>query len=400
LRKLINDATRINDYVGYSEARDWAEGVRSALDAVAALAQEGQAALALKLSEHAIDRIEGTISSIDDSDGHCGGLLEQASDIHLAAVTAVKPDPVELARNLFARETESEYDTFRGAADYYEDVLGEAGLAEYRQLAAAAWEKLPTRSGKVRSNDEPQVDYHTLMHILDSFAERDGDTEARIALRAKDLTSPWDYLQLAEFCLAHGRKDEALRRGEEGFWMFEDERLVLFTTKLMSEAGRKDDTQALLQHAFEKSPSLELYKKLVELGGNAARESAVKLLEARATGDRRRSFGSAAGLLINILISEKSFDAAWAAVRKYGASPFTEDDLAQRSEKTHPREALAVYAKSVEQLANIGGNLAYDKAAELIARMGSLQSASEQTAYVAGLKQRFERKRNFMKLLR
>ena len=54
------------------------------------------------------------------------------------------------------------------------------------------------------------------MGILDFFAERDGDVEARIALRMRDLSSPWDYLQLAEFCLSQGRQDEALRRAEEG----------------------------------------------------------------------------------------------------------------------------------------------------------------------------------------
>jgi len=403
LLKLINDATRIRDYVEYSEARDWADGVRSALDAVAAFAQDGQAALALNLSEHAIDRLEGVMGSIDDSDGHCGGLLEHARDIHLAAAMVVRPDPVELARNLFTRETESDYDTFNGAADHYEDMLGEAGLAEYRRLAAAAWEKLPSRAGKVRSNNEPQGDYHTLMHILDFFAERDGDTETRIALRTKDLTSPWDYLQLAEFCLVQGRKDEALRRAEEGLWLFEDdkldERLVLFTAKLMLKAGRKGDTQALLRRAFEKSPSFELYKQLVKLGGNAARESAVKLLEVRMTGDRRKFFGHPAGLLVDILIYEKSFDAAWAAVRKHGASTYTEDELAKASEKTHPREALAVYAKRVERYANTGGNDAYGQAAKLVARMASLQGAAEQAAYIIGLKQRFEHKRNFMKLL-
>ena len=55
-----------------------------------------------------------------------------------------------------------------------------------------------------------------------------------------------------------------------------------------------------------------------------------------------------------------------------------------------------MYAAQVEQLATAG---AYDEAAEVIARMGKIRSASEQAAYVADLKMRHGRKRNFMKLL-
>ncbi|QIG52698.1 acyltransferase [Nordella sp. HKS 07] len=402
LKKVIDNATRTRDYVDYRAAQGWAAGVSTALDSVASLLQGGQADVALKLAEHAIDRIEGAIGGIDDSDGHCGALMEQARDIHLEAARVAKPDPLKLARNLFARETESEYETFYRAADLYADILGKTGRAEYRRLANAAWEKLPPRSGRSRQRGEPQPDYNTLMGILDAFAEGDGDTQARIALREKDLSSQWDYLNLAEFCLAHGRKEEALRRAEEGLWIFEDEepdeRLVIFTRKLLEKAGRKDDMQALLQRAFEKAPSLELYKQLVKVGGAATQQSAVMFLETRATSGRR-GFWHPASLLIDILMHEKSFDAAWAAVRKYGASAYAEDDLARKSEKSHPREALAVYAKRVEELVNAGGNPAYEQAAKLIARMTSLQGASEQAAYVAGLRQRFERKRNFMKLL-
>ena len=60
----------------------------------------------------------------------------------------------------------------------------------------------------------------------------------------------------------------------------------------------------------------------------------------------------------------------------------------------HARDALEIYAARVEQLAESGGNLA-----KLVLRMTVLRSASEQAAYLAALKARFGRKRNFMKLL-
>lgn len=400
LRRAIDGAARTRGFVDYGEAEDWAENVGAALDAVAQLATGRHAALAMKLADHAIDRIEGAIEAIDDSEGHCGGLLERAGDIHLAACRAAKPDPVELARDLFPRELNGEYDTFYGAVARYAKVLGQAGLAEYRRLAAEAWKKLPPPTRKREGGE----DSFRLVGILDFFAERDGDVEARIALRSRDLSSPWAYLQLAEFCLVQGRKDEALRRGEEGLWIFEDqqpdERLVLFVVGLLVKAGRKDDAAAHLWKAFEKEPGLQLYRRLRKLGGKVMRERALSCLHARLAAAKPLQRDQTAAILIEILIEEKMFDAAWAALRDDGrAGRHLEGALAEASEKTHPNEALAVYAGQVEFHVGVGGNPSYETACRLITHMAGLRDAASQAAYIAALKERHRLKRNFMKLL-
>jgi tetratricopeptide (TPR) repeat protein len=400
LRKAIDRATRTAGYIDYNEVRGWAAEVDAVLDTVAGLAADGRSDLAFKLVERAIDRIERATGSIDDSDGHCGGLLHRAGEIHLAAARMVRPEPVQFARDLFARELESDFDTFDGAAGLYADVLGEQGLAEYRRLAVKAWEKIPQRSGGAGDDHEFSSGDYRLKNVLDVFAERDGDVDARIALRARDLSSPWRYLELAEFCLAQGRADEALRRAEEGMWIFEDkpdERLVLFAAKLLSKVGRKTDAEAHLWRFFEKRPSEELYVRLRKLGGDTARERAVKFLETRlATTQPARQDGTAE-LLVRILISEKNLAAAWMAAHTYKVGLQVKEDLARASEAAHPREALEVYAERVEQFVRNSG---YAEAVKLIARMARLRNAAEQSAYVAELKARFVRKRNFMKLLR
>ena len=75
------------------------------------------------------------------------------------------------------------------------------------------------------------------------------------------------------------------------------------------------------------------------------------------------------------------------------------EELARASEATQPKEALEVYAQRVDQLAGVGGASAYAEAAKLVARMAKLRSSGEHAAYVLALKERFGRKRNFMKLL-
>lgn len=402
LRKVIRDATRTHGFVDYRRASEWAAGAEAALDMLAELSSGPRAGLAITLAGEAISRIERASENIDDSDGHCGALLVRAREIHLAACRAARPEPVALARDLFKREMEETYDVFYAAAERYADVLGEQGLAEYRRLAQEAWDALSARDNADRDSGD-LVDDFRLIGILDDFAERDGDLETRIALRARNLTSPHAYLRLAEFCHAHGREAEALRFAEEGLWVFEDSRhdprLVSFAVERLLEADRKADAEAYLWRAFKKAPSLGLYRQLRDLGGEAVSERALQFLEEWLGRETATRWYSPADLLIRIMIEERMFEGAWAAVRQHGASHGVKEELAKASEATHPREALIVYAERVEELAGTGGNPAYEAAAELIARMAGLRDEAAQAAYLADLKGRHGRKRNFMKLL-
>ena len=175
-------------------------------------------------------------------------------------------------------------------------------MAEYRRLATEAWEKLPPLTG--RDREKAEGDYFGLSGILDSFAERDGDVEARIALRAKDLSSPWKYLELAEFCLGHKGANEALRWAEEGLWTFEDApsdaRLVLFAANLLMKADRRGEAEAVLKRAFERAPDFNVYLRWREAGGEAARDGALALVERRAEAETGPSFGHPADLGVKI----------------------------------------------------------------------------------------------------
>lgn len=228
----------------------------------------------------------------------------------------------------------------------YADVLGEEGLAEYRRLAAAAWDKLPSRAPERKEKYDYSSAYTTLASILDYFAERDGDTTARIALRTKDLSASWNYYQVAEICLSSGRNEEALKWSEEGLWLFEDgavdQRLLFLVVTLLSEAGRTADAEAHLWRTFEKQPSLELYKRLVALVGKVARERALTFLEAECSKEKATRWHYPADLLVLVLVEENMFDVAWNAVRLHGASMGVKETLARKSEAEFTREALDV----------------------------------------------------------
>lgn len=402
LRQALDRATDVPYYIDYRAARAWASGVVHVLDALLEQAQGDHAAVAMRLAERAIERIEDTFEQIDDSDGHLVRLLDRAKDVHQTAVRTVRPDPTELARYLFERETNSDFQTFSGASVDYSDVLGEVGLAQYRRLATETWDMLKADCGE---DDEGSfsADPHAVMLILDGFAEREGDLDRRIALRTHDLSSAWAYVRLVEFCKDNGRYAEALHYAEKGLVLFKDkpeERLVLLAAELLERAGRPDEAKGRLWEAFKSRPSLRLYEPLRRLGGEAVRESAIRRLQEHVAKGERTGFLSPADILIDILMGESMFDAAWAAVRTHGTAPDRKLRLAEASEATHPKEARDVYAERVEALTSRGITSNYPEAAAFVDRMARLHGPAEHASYLAGVKARHARKRNFMALLR
>lgn len=399
LKKAVDAASRTGRFVDYRAAGGWAAEVDGVLDALEAVAKGRTAPIAMRLALHAIARVEKAIGNMDDSDGRCTNLMARAAEIHLAACSDAKPDGVELARFLFGREMEEEYDVFHGAATTYAEVLGKKGLAEYRRLAEAAFRKLPPRGRK--QGYDPQRS--RLSHMMDHFAERDGDLEARIAIREADQSSPFDVLKLSEFCLEHGREEEALRRAEEGLWLFEDdrpdERLYLFVARLLGKKGRGNEAVAHLTRAFDKTPSLSLHKSLRTIGGAKASDAAIARLRSLIAAGRTRARDARSDLLLEILMEERRFEEAWVILRERGAGARLALRLAEKSEKTQPTEVIAVYQQHVESLVRTGGNRSYEEAATAIARLRDLQTAAAHAAYVNDLRIRYKSKRNFTKLL-
>jgi uncharacterized Zn finger protein len=413
-RKAITEATRTHGFVEYRDMRSWVQGIERVLEHVAALIGGGRAALVLQMLDHFFARMDEALEKIDDSDGGGGGAYAKACEIHLMACRQLKPDPVTLARVLFAREVDSEWEFFHGASEAYEDILGDLGLAEYRRLACEAWQKItPLRATGSQMQDDQFSARHVLGPILERFAEREGDVDGVIAIRARDLSTSYDYLGIAQLCLDRAREPEALKWTEEGLWQFEDnpdERLILFASDLYRRIGREEDAEKLLWRAFERGPSIELYERLKSAAGihraNAVRDRALALLRARVgkpTGRSGISWSSPIELLVRVTMAEGMLTDAWTVVNDHGCNEYLLEELAGASEQSHPAEALKVYADRVERMVRLGGPGNYEFACRVIERMRRLHEgcgeAKQHAAYLDDLRSRHKAKRNFIKLL-
>ena len=416
-KRAITEATRTHGFVEYRRMRDWVQGIESALDRIKGLVENGRAAIALRLLDHFFARMDEALEKIDDSEGEGGGAYARACEIHLAACRQVKPDPVALARALYAREVNSDTEFFHGASERHEDVLGDVGLAEYRRLASEAWRKIkPLRATERRIEDEQFSERHALGAILESFAERAGDVDGIIAIRANDLSTAYDYLGLAQLCLDHAREPEALKWAEEGLWQFEDnpdERLILFASDLYRRTGREEDADKLLWRMFERRPSVQLYERLKATAGtdravaDTVRDRAFAWLRAQIRKPAGRSgmqWPSLTALLIQLAMMEGLLTEAWVFVNEHGCHhDALLEQLAEASEHSHPAEVLKVYANRVERMLRLGGQSNYQSACDTIGRMRRIREGvgemPQHTAYLGDLVNRHRAKRNFMKLL-
>jgi uncharacterized Zn finger protein len=415
-KKAITEATRTRGYLEYRQMPGWVQGIESVLDRIAGLIETGRAVLVLQLLDYFFARMDEALANVDDSDGGGGGVYARACEVHLAACRQAKPDPIALARALFAREVDSNWGFFYGASEAYEDVLGDVGLAEYRRLAREAWQKIkPLRATARQVQDDQSGARYALGAILERFAKREGDVDGVIAVRANDLSSAYAYLGLAQLCLDHAREPEALKWAEEGLWQFEDdpdERLIFFASDLYRRTGRKEDADQLLWRTFERHPSSALYARLKSAAGknrmlaDAVRDRALARLRAEIGKPTRRAemrWFSPAELFVQLAMAEGLLTDAWMVVKEHGCSEGLLQQLAEASEQSHPAEALKAYGDRVERLVRLGGQSNYEQACQIIGRVRrvrkGLGETAQHAAYLGDLANRHKAKRNFMKLL-
>jgi uncharacterized Zn finger protein len=410
LKREIKAATRVGEFLGYDEVPAWAARIEELIDSIDGLLAKGHGALVMELADLLREQLNDAFEAIDDSDGQMGMLVSRAMELHLAACRLARPDPVQLAKALFAREMADDFG-LEDTIETYADLLGDAGRQEMERLAVAAWAKIrPPRTGADNDDDGAWSTYPQLATMLDRFAADRGDLQARIDIRKRDLSHPGKYLDLAKLCEEHGRTDEAIKWIEDGLFIFEDyrdDRFVLYAADLFMRHGRADDRSALLWRAFARSPSIDLHKKLVHnlKGDNRVQvtDRAIELIKTRKPDAGRPRLQNDDDLVVAILSSERRLDEAWTLAASAKCTVYCLEELAQASEKSHPRQALVVHQRRVARLVQTGSNQNYEEAHRLIKRMRIVAEqggeANGQAMFEGDLLAKHHAKRNFIKLM-
>jgi len=414
-RRAIDRAVNTGEYVDYHAMGDYVQGIEDVIRSLEELLQEGYADEVIKLAEHFLAGVEDRLGEVDDSDGLLGDILVRLQEIHHAACRKAKPDPEALARRLFEWELRTEWDTFLGAAETYADVLGAQGLAVYRRLAEAEWAGVPALGPGQRD----AVRYgrrFRITHIMETLAGRSGDLEALVAVKARDLSFAYAFLEIAQLCKQARRYDQALAWAEGGvkaFPVHTDGRLRDFLAEEYHRRKRHEEALALIWAEFAEEPCLETYRKLRAHADRIAqgpswKERALAFLRetlAKAMKDASRKEWAPRGRseLVKILLWEKDVETAWREAKEGGCSDELWLELAARREKDHPEEALPVYQGLIDPLVNQKHNEAYREAVRLLGKVGELMRRlgrrGEFDAYLEGVRAAHKPKRNLMKLI-
>lgn len=428
-RQSFSDALRSGSANRRGHARTsgpWARAVMGVVGQIGALLPDHPAAV-IDITEYALRRVDVTMSRVDDSSGWFSQITSELESIHLRACEIARPDPVPLARRLFALDVDSEWDILYDAPTRYADVLGRDGLAELKRLTDERWGSLSDaeRAGAERGH------FH-LVKMREHLAKAAGDVDARVELLALDLSYPYDYVKIAEVLIEASRGDEALTWAERGLAAFEgsdhqmrgDTRLDDVALAGWAERGRSAEVDDLVWRRFADAPNPERYQRLKQwtTGSGTWGEygpRAIALLEERGAANAaavanrptlinrhltaRIPAPATHDDLIAVLAGEGRLDDAWAVADEHGASLSVWMELAELSETDRPLDAARAYARDVEAQIDRKQTRTYERAIERLVVIRTLHERGGDPSgfetYLADLRHRHGQKTTFIRLL-
>lgn len=416
-RTAISNACHVDGYLDYGEVYDYSEGVSEVVDSIERLFKEGFAGETIILCEYALERLGRVMEQVDDSDGYLGAEVERLLELHLNSCKKGKPDPEALAERLLHYElTWGGYDIFYGAVNTYRDVLGKQGIAAYRRLVEKDWLAIPAKGPGCRDSGSDSK-YYGITRIMESLAKAEGDVDALIAIKKRDLSASWNYLTIAEICLNAKRHDEALDWAEKGLAAFKDRpdnRLRDFIAEEYHRRKRFDDAYRLYWIQFSERPELANYIKLLDYAkkikrGDAARDEALAWLRKDMNKEKNNprarfmNYKPDHSRLVEIFIWEKDVATAWNEAMAGGCRDSLWLELAKKREKEYPVDVVPVYQRLVEPIIARMKNDAYEEATRMILHIRELMHGMGQKAefavFLAQVRLRHKPKRNLMKLL-
>lgn len=376
LRERLERAIETGDFVEYGAAYAYFQEIGEVLEEVAELVDAGFPDMAVKLAEYALELLEGAAGRVDDSDGGLREAIGRAEEIHLDACVAGSPDPVALAELLVRRALASDYEVFLGVLPDYEPVLGSTGMARYRELVERAWRDLPPKKPHDYSSRR-----FVVTHLMELLAECTGGADALIEVLARDVTSSYDVLRIAQRLCADGRDDEALEWLARGMTELPpDGRLRSLAADCHVRAGRRAEAGELLWANFTDHPSLESYIALHHATGEgfpAWRDHAIGVLRAQPVASARFTpmpYARPAGrsTLVEVLLWEGDAEAAWQAAMDGGCREELWLRLARHRAAAQPADAIPVFLAAADQAIEHKNRGSYRVAAGLLTEAGAL----------------------------
>ncbi len=199
MRAEVDRGLRTRRFLGYRESAGWAMAAQPIVAELESAVAAAPSRALVELLQRAVGHVVKVIMHADDSDGMIGDLARDLLALHARACDAGVADPVELAAWM-VRFRFDDQDFFEVDPVRYASALGEDGLAAYREAVAA----------------RPDGDSFAVRYARERLAILDRDVDALVKLLGGDLTTPHQFIRVAEAMGELGLDDEVLAWARRG----------------------------------------------------------------------------------------------------------------------------------------------------------------------------------------
>jgi hypothetical protein len=403
LKAAVDDGLRTRRHLDYWGSSAWARDAAPVVDALGdEVATEPSAELIVVL-QRAAGHLVKVIMRADDSDGMIGDLARRVLDLHREACAAGVADPQALAKWI-VRFSFEDQDFFEVDPVAYADALGEKGLAVYRREVAKRSDgaSVPEDRSLLLRDMYAGFPSFAAMYAAERLAIIDRDVDRLVEVLGGDLSSPHQFVRVAEAMVELGRDDDALawaRRGIARTSGWQVARLYDLAADLLGDEHDLGGVVELRRHHHERVPSASTYARL-QAAARANDTWDAEIAPARARLAERDPSG-----LVDALLADGAADEAWdvatASDRELSSTQWLR--LADAREPTAPGDAMAVYLRLADDVLALADKRAYrDAVRYLEAGRRAATAAARQdefTQHLTELRDRNRRRPSFMAML-
>ena len=403
LKAAVDDALRTRRHLDYRASLSWARDAAPVVDALAGEVAAEPSAELVVLLQRAAGHLVKVIQRADDSHGMIGDLARRVLELHREATAAGVADPRKLARWM-VRFSFDDQDFFEVDPVAYQDALGEMGLAVYRREVAKRSEEIAAADDRSPSlgGFGGGIRSYAAEYAAERLAIIDRDVDRLVDLLGGDLSSPYQFLRVAEAMVELGQVDDALmwvRRGIDETNGWQVGKLYDLAADLLADSGDPDGVVELRRRHHQRMPSASTYARLKAAaaandtwGGEV--EPARDVLAERDPAGR-----------IDALLADGEPDRAWntasATDRDLDVSQWLR--LAEAREPTAPGDAMVVYLRLAEGALERADKRAYRTAVRHLTAARRAATAADRLDEFAerldDLRQRNRRRPSLMAML-
>jgi hypothetical protein len=386
LRGEVDRGLRTRRFLGYRESAGWARAARPIVAELEKTVDESPSRALVELLQRAVGHVVKVIMHADDSDGLIGDLARDLLALHARACDAGVAEPVDLAAWMVRFQFDDQ-DFFEVDPVRYASALGEAGLAAYRAAVGAR-----------RDGDSFAVRY-----ARERLAILDRDVDEVVKLLGRDLTTPYQFIRVAEAMRELGLDDEALAWAKRGIAQTSGWQVYqLYDLACGVHDAREEPLEvlALRRAQHERMPSSSTYRAL-RTAAEALDAWPLEQDAARATLQRADPRG-----FVDALLGDGELELAWSAAVAAPRDALGSDlwlRLAENSERDRPADALAVYQRIAGEVLEKADRRAYRSAARILQRArAAAQAAGELDAfedYLTRLREQHRRRPTLIAIL-